>query len=176
MRYVLIPLTLPAFVLGYLYVLFFTAIFAAKDLKFDKEMWTLTATWRPWVTKFWKYSTTLSYGIIYQPGVSPRTIKHEHVHVRQVQDRCTLAFFLGLAALITGLATMSAPLCWFALGLWLTGPIYQVPNFLTAVLRGGHVYRDAEHERSAYAQTDLDLDGPDGKSWLDTHLSKERKW
>ncbi len=172
MRYLLIPLTLPAFLLGYLYVLFFTVTFAAHNWRFDREMWTLTAQWRPWVTKYWKYSTTLSYGIVFQPKVTPRTVKHENVHVRQVQDRCVLAFLLALFALITGLATSSQPLAFFGLGLWLAGPIYQVPNFLTAMLRGGHVYRDAEHERSAYAQTDDPKDIP----WLDSHLSRERTW
>ena len=174
MRYVLIPLSLPAFLLGYLYVLLFTAVYAAHQWEFDRESWTLTATWRPWITKFWKYSTTLSYGIIFQPGTNSQIKEHEAVHVRQVQDRNTLAFVLALAGFITGLATSSAPLCWFAFSIWLCGPIFQVPNFLTAVLRGGHVYRDAEHERSAYAQTDTHH--VKDKSWLDTHLSKDRTW
>ena len=33
---------------------------------------------------------------------------------------------------------------------WLCSPLYSAACWIGAVLRGGHIYRDAEHERSAY--------------------------
>jgi hypothetical protein len=43
----------------------------------------------------------------------------------------------------------------------------MVTNFVTAVLRFGWkgIYRDTEHERSAYGQTDFIRRGSEGKSW-----------
>jgi hypothetical protein len=77
----------------------------------------------------------------------------------------------------------------FGFFLWTSGGLWQLPNFLTAMLRYGHLlswptvgsfgdrlkafigslflqiaYRYSEHERSAYAQTDI---GADGLSWSD---------
>ena len=167
-RYVL---TWPSF-LGYLFPLVMVGVFAARELRFEDNA-VLAATWRPWVTKFWKYSTTLSRGMVFQPGASDRMLAHEQVHVRQVEDRLVLALLISI---IWAVADGNGLESWaLHLAVWSSGILWQVPNFLMALLRGGHVYRDAEHERSAYAQTDLIGRGED-RSWLDEHLSKPRSW
>lgn len=207
MRYVLIPLTLPMFIFGYLYVAFFTLLGATRQHRFDPKMWTWECIWAPWVVKqrtwlskwpfgrkstndegkptgnLWKYGTTFAYGIIYAPGAIPeddtteadtRHERHEDVHVRQGQDENVLGFLVGLAVAI-GMwvhADAATGFIWWG-AIWMSSVIWRLPNMLTAVLRGGHVYRDAEHERSAYAQTDYH---PGGKSWLEKHLEKDRSF
>lgn len=167
LRALLYVLTAPTFI-GWLFPILMMAIYAAKAPRMEPGL-VLTAEWRSWVLKFWKYSTTISRGIIYQPhhratpkNPRPRLMRHEHVHVRQAEDRTLLALVVALVV-----ATV-APFP-FAVGLWVSGIAWQLPNFLSAVLRGGHVYRDAEHERSAYAQTDeRDIAGAEQPvSWLD---------
>lgn len=132
----------------------------------------LTAEWRPWAARMWRYSTTLGRGIIYQPEHrarlgSPwtRIQHHEHLHVRQTEDLMLLGLILGTAvAVLTQDWTLGAVL-WWSSGMW------QVPNFLTAWMRGGHPYRDAEHEIAAYAATDEDAEG---WSWLKRHRARTR--
>ena len=167
MRWVLFAFTAPwSLTVGYGWVLLMKLIGAAEKLRWEKTL-VLTAQWRPWAAKRWKYSTTLGRGIVYHgewrslPGlVYSRIQSHEHVHVRQIEDLMMLSFLVGLAvALYTGQWGLGA-------ALWWSGGLWQVPDFITALLRGGNAYRDSEHERAAYGQTDL---GPDGKSWLDTH-------
>jgi hypothetical protein len=157
-RYVL---TWPLF-LGWLYPLLMLVCFAAKDPRLPGEG-VLAATWRPWVTKFWKYSTTLARGMVLQPNASDRILAHEFVHVRQAEDLVLLGLVLGLVAVWVD--------PWLGLGLWVAAPLFQLPAFMGALLRGGHVYRDAEHERSAYAQND-----GEEQSWLERHLSRPREW
>lgn len=175
MRITRLVLTWPSILVGWGYVLLFTAAFAAHSWSFDKENLVLSAVWRPWVAKFWKYSTTVSRGIIYHPvsAANARIREHEMVHVRQVEDRVLLALVLGIVA-ASLVAAQASPFFTF-LGFWVAGVAFQLPNFLGAVLRGGHVYRDSEHERSAYAQTDIHHTS-NGKSWLQDHLSRPRDW
>ncbi len=113
----------------------------------------------------WKYSTTLGRTIWWQPGkrdpgeeLDERIERHERIHVRQVEDLMVLSFIVGL---ICGIATGDWLLAFLT---WMSGGLWQLPNFLTAMLRYGFrsVYRDSEHERSAYAQTDK---WPNGESW-----------
>jgi len=136
----------------------------------------LIAQWRPWWGKIWKYSTTFGRSIIYHPNVVDEetgkiistTEAHEMIHVRQAEDRIVLAFFVGLVVfLVTGNWILG-------LALWASGGFWQLPNFLTALLRGGHVYRDAEHERSAYSQTSRSWNAKE--SWLEVHLQNPRDW
>lgn len=149
---------------GWGWVLLARVLGIATDLRWE-GLGVLTAVWRPWVTKLWTFSTTLGRGIIYvptrraQPGWPWTRIQHhEHVHVRQVED-------LMLLSLCVGTCVALASGSWLAgLAIWWSGGAWQLPNFVAALLRGGSPYRDAEHERSAYAQTD-DLAG--GGMWLD---------
>lgn len=139
--------------------------------QWDEELpFVLKAPWREWFAKRYKYSTTVSFGMGIQPGLlsDAALLKHERVHVRQGIDRCLLAFMVASIALAVD--------PWLALGIWGSAPAHQLPNFLGVLVRGdGHVYRDAQHERSAYAQTD-EWAVPPGKSWLDDHLSRPRVW
>ena len=90
---------------------------------------------------------------------------HEHVHVRQVEDRMLLSLGVGLVVAFT------TGDWWLGLALWASGGAWQIPNFVTAVLRYGlkGVYLGTEHELSAYAQTDARTGG---KSWLETHRER----
>lgn len=100
--------------------------------------------------------------------VDTRIEKHERVHTFQLQDMMVLSLVLGLI----DLAVTGDP--WYALAKWWAGGLFQLPNFLTSVLRHGakahrvddlrkswlkrlkeNAYRQSEHERSAYAQTDM---------------------
>jgi hypothetical protein len=191
-RYIL---TLPAF-MGWLFPVL-SLLGLAKEPHFLGDG-VLAAIWRPWVLKpravlqkikwpfgrmfdeqgiatydptlsvarnWWKYSVTLSRGMVLQPDVSTQLLQHEKIHVRQVEDRLLLALSLGVTASLAE----SDP--WWLL-LWVSGVTWQLPNFLGAVLRRGHIYRDTEHERSAYAQTDMHH--VKDKNWLDVHLSSDR--
>jgi len=161
---------LPAFVVGWLVVaLAMLTGLARFSPSLDAELpLVLTVPWRAWWAKRWGYSTTISFGMGIHPDSGARTRKHERVHVRQVIDRSLLATVLALATVWVD--------PWLALGLWVSAPLYQLPNFLGVLIRGdGHIYRDAEHERSAFAQTDEKNLGA-GVSWLDDHVSKPREW
>jgi hypothetical protein len=164
--WILVALDAPGVLLGWLWVGLMMAIGAAKAPKLEEQL-ILTAEWRPWVRKIWRYSTTLGRGIVYQPHhrTRPRIPAHERVHVRQGADDSVRALVIG--AILTA-ATLEPV---FML-LWPTGQLWRATNFLTAWLRGFDLYRGAEHERSAYGQTDL---GPDGSSWLERQLEAERQ-
>ncbi len=76
-------------------------------------------------------------------------------------------FLVGLTVLLivgpsTGDWGLAAGL---GVGLWVSGGLSSLVNSLTAAMRGGDPYLDAEHELSAYAQTDLW--GFGGESWLE---------
>lgn len=148
----------------------------------------LTAVWRPWVAKKWKYSNSIGYGMVFHPSadrgvedvVDTRIEKHERIHTFQVQDMMVLSLLLANICMLFGATPLQGLLMWWSGGLW------QLPNFLTAMLRHGpakkltddkrssfkrltdNAYRSSEHERSAYAQTDLvaQLGGHDA-SWQD---------
>jgi hypothetical protein len=165
-KWFLYALALPwTLLVGYMWVLLMFCTYAAHNLRME-EYGLLTAEWRPWAANIWRYSTTLGRGIIYWPGVRRakpemelgRTERHERVHVRQVEDLMFLSFAVGLvAALASGNWLLG-------FGIWTSGGAWQLPNFLAAVMRGGDIYRDTEHERSAYAQTDVLANGG---AWLD---------
>lgn len=134
----------------------------------------------------WKYGTTFGYAIVYHPDAlrgdttveaDTRQERHEDVHVRQGQDESVLGFLVGLSvAIAINVIVREVSGDWQAAnqygarawaGIWISSIFWRAPNFLTAWLRGGHPYRDAEHERSAYAQTDTFCEP--GKSWLEDH-------
>lgn len=165
-RSALLVLTAPLF-LGWLFPLAMLCVFAARGLRLDSDG-VLSAVWRPWAARLWPYSTTLSRGIVYQPDARSAdkahptsTEDHEQVHVRQAADRCLLA--LVVAVVVGGVSG-----CWWlALGLWLSGGLWQLPNMLAGALRYGAsmegFYYSTEHERSARAQTGRWCGG---KGWL----------
>jgi len=160
MPYILFAFTLPwSITVGWGWVGLMILIGAAHKPRWEPTL-MLTAQWRPWVENLWEYTTTLGRGIIYQAGArdDARIRAHEAVHVRQVEDMMLLSLFVGLAV---GYWSEDWPM---ALCIWWSGGLWQLPNFLTALLRRGDAYLDSEHERSAYAQTDLQAGG---KSWLE---------
>lgn len=155
-RYVL---TTPMF-FGWLFPLLTFVLYMSHELRvIDNKV--LSATWRPWAAKIWKYSTTLGRGMVLQPDAGDRILDHEMVHVRQFEDATLLALIVSL------LVTLVTWNLWWLL-LWASGPLWLSTAYLGAVMRGGRIYRDAEIERSAYAQTDTFLT-TDNTSWLDAH-------
>lgn len=119
--------------------------FAARAPRFE-SLGRLTAEWRPWAAKLWRFSTTIGFGKIFQPGArdSATIVQHEEIHSRQIEDLMLLSLVVG-----------SVAACWdwrLGLGVYLSGGVWQLPNFIAAWLRGERPYRDSEHERSAYAQ------------------------
>ncbi len=137
----------------------------------------------------YQYSTTILRLIVWNPGarddaeeLDDRVERHETVHLRQFEDAAVQGFVLGLA-----LATAQWTFGWYAEAwqpalvwelVWLAMPLMAFANWITAVMRFGVApkregrswfdrifdvaYRDSEHERSAYAQTDR---WPNGESW-----------
>lgn len=149
-RLLLFAITLPwSLTVGYGWVFLFCLIGAAHELRWEPTA-VLTAIWRPWAAKRWRYSTTLGRGIIYHadrraPRGEPWTTiqDHEHVHIRQVEDLMLLSLCVGSTVYAASGKWWLGLLCWWSGGAW------QIPGFATAFLRGGNPYRDAEHERHA---------------------------
>ena len=190
MAWIRFAFTAPWSLLGWLWAvlncfLFWTADY--RTLRWE-DAGIVTAEWRPWFAKFWKYSTTIGRAVIFYPGsrdtqdsLDERLEKHERIHVWQVEDNMFLSFLLGCYVTYhTGDWGLGAVI-------WLSGGFWQVTNFITALLRFGHnarypqegkkhkrffsfmrhlfvdiAYRDSEHERSAYSQTNL---FGNGQSW-----------
>lgn len=137
----------PTFVWGFLYVGLACATGCAEKMHIRGRVMP-TATWTPWFARWWKYSTTVCRGIIMHPGTAhPDTLwDHETVHVRQAEDLCAIGLALG---------TVSGELLPM-LVIWMLSPFGLILNYVMAGLRHGKlaVYREAEHEAAAYAQTD----------------------
>jgi hypothetical protein len=164
MPWILFVFTLPwTLTVGYGWVGLMLLIGAAERPRWE-EYGLLTAQWCEWVSRprgasgrpLWRWSTCIGRGIIYQ---APRrrvhqsqplrsTERHERVHVRQVEDLMLLSFIVGT---VVALSTSN-----FLLGaaLWWSGGLWQLPNFLTAIVRYGLKwgYRLSEHEKQAYAE------------------------
>lgn len=125
----------------------------AQDLRWDKHG-VLTAVWSDKVAKYWHYSTTIGHGIVFYPGAreDARVVRHEDVHVRQMEDNALLAFLLFLLLASYGHQGL-ALFVWWSHGTW------PLLCYVASALRYGwsreSVYRNAENERSAYAQTDV---------------------
>lgn len=135
-----------------------------KDLKFIQRG-ILCGVWK---NRNRRFSTCLGRGMMLTKSVMDegrilrhRVVKHEIVHLRQFEDFFVYGLFLSIIFL---LITKS----FWCLLLWPLTAALLLVNFLTATLRWGTkgIYRDTEHERSAYAQTDMwdDLDYGD-VSW-----------
>jgi len=109
----------------------------------------LMTVWR----KDFSYSTTLGRGIVFSNKLDERKAEriaaHERVHIRQFEDYCLYGLLTSAVVAIFGGG-------WLSLLLWPFGMFLLLMNFVSAILRFGvkGLYRDSEHERSAYAQTD----------------------
>lgn len=103
----------------------------------------------------WPYSTTLGHAIAYQerhraPKGQPMTLyqQHEHIHREQGEDMALRMFIVGL---VVFLVTGNLPL---GLVIWFLSYAWLATNFLAAILRGRHPYREASHEEHAYGSDD----------------------
>ena len=166
--WVLFVVALPAVVVGYVWMLLLCTFRVAEwsSLRFQGAG-VLTGRTRAKVAKKWGYSTTAGRGILYHPHaydetpeIDNRTERHEFVHIKQFEDDTFAAFFAGLLVAALGwwlldYTAMQGFATWTII--WCHGVARMLTNFVTAVLRYGWkgIYRDTEHERSAYAQTDL---------------------
>lgn len=162
MRWILFVVALPTALASWL-------VIALLGLGFARRYrWApgliLTACWRAWVPT--RFSVTLGRAVVYTPeayddtaAADNRVERHEAVHVRQAEDE-------NAKALLVAIAVYAVSRSWpLALAVWCSGGLWLFVHNLTAVVRYGisNGYRDAEHERSAYAQTDLPR--ALGKSW-----------
>ncbi len=147
--WVLAIFSLPTFV-GWIFPLLMCVIRLAsfKHLKLSKTG-VLMTVWR----KDFSYSTTLGRGIVFSNKLDERKAEriaaHERVHIRQFEDYCLYGLLASVVVAILGGG-------WLSLLLWPFGMFLLLMNFVSAILRFGvrGLYRDSEHERSAYAQTD----------------------
>lgn len=174
-QWVLWAFTFPWAITTYLLGLLSLVFFLTRRPRFEGAG-ILSLTWRDWIAKRNRYSTTFGRTLFWNPRhrepaetmieeLDERIERHERVHIRQVEDKMMLSFIVGLVVAIGHWAhgNAGAGSAWW-LGIWWSGGMWQLPNFLTAMLRYGWigVYRDSEHERSASGQTDR---WPDGSSW-----------
>ena len=123
----------------------------------------LVVQWREWWDKRWRYTTNLGFVVGGSPDDihNPATWFHEvGVHVKQYEDLAVRATILAAAIFYW--------VPWqVALVVWATGgPLWLLPNYLTALRFrkagkklgwgiGNTMYMMSEHERSAYAQTEV---------------------
>ncbi len=182
--------TAPWSLVGWLWCVCCCLLFLAdiRKLRFHGAG-VLTSEWRPWVRKVYPFSTTIGRAIIWLPGHKASSERHEQIHLDQIEDLMFLSLTIGIVVAISTGNVLLGFLLWASGGMW------QLPNFVMAMLRYGHhvswptegpffqklkkffrdlflgvAYRDSEHERSAYAQTDL---GSDGLSW-DSRREQQR--
>jgi len=162
-------ISLQSVILGHLYVGAALLFGFAREFAYEPGL-VPTAEWRDWMDKKCPYSMTIGRGIIYKQAVrddDPEIIdtpleRHERKHIWQQEDCC---FVADLIALLVFIMTGDVAA---ALAVWASGVLWLLMYFITAGLRFGDwshegLYRNAEHERSAYAQTDLPR--VLGKSW-----------
>ena len=192
MKWVLFAFTLPWTLLTWLLGALSLILFVAKKPRFEGAA-ILTLEFREWFARgrdgkgLWRYSTTLGRTIWWQPGsrdakveLDERIERHERIHVRQIEDLMMLSFMVGAGAAIPMWVagnTAGGFALWFCI--WFSGGLWQLPNFLTAMMRFGpkNGYRDSEHERSAYSRTDLIEQAHVGKSWCTIRQeAREADW
>ena len=101
--------------LGWAWVALCCVLFFAdfKSLRYESDGMLVTAEWRAWFAKFYRYSTTLGRGIVYYPGVrdasdslDERVERHERVHVWQKED---ISFRFLLVGLLVGACLTQRP-------------------------------------------------------------------
>lgn len=138
---------LPATIEGYFIVLV-TLIFGFSHKPHKRSHGVLVTVWRPWFAKRWKYSNNFGRGIVMHPEHvnNKRVWEHELVHLRQTEDQGAIAWCL-------------VAILWPWVGFWPAFVVFATSTFwsltgnLTAWIRTGDGYWEAEHERSAYFQT-----------------------
>lgn len=174
--YATLPAALPCWALGMLTVL----CGIARDPRWD-ENYVLSVVFRPWVQTFWKYSTALPRMVFYQDrdetaAADTRVERHEHIHVFQMENNMMVSMLIGKAFMFNGDLLLGG-------AIWVSGALWILMGYLTAGMRYGFKskivggrevggwYRDAEHERSAYAQTDLPFKL--GQSWAELRYEDE---
>lgn len=177
-RWVLFITSFQHVILGYLFV-GFTLLFRLSERFAYEPGLVPTVQWRPWVDRRYQYSLTIGRAICYKPAVrdDPKFIdtrmeRHERKHIWQAEDLCFMAFLLALpVTIVTG--------DWIlGLIIWSNAIVWLAVNFITAGLRERDftiegMYRNAEHERSSYAQTDLIWYL--GRSWEELRLEVRRR-
>lgn len=173
--WVLFAVSLAAVVVGWLWVALGVALFIVEPstIRFQGAG-VLVGRQREWYAKRVAYTTTVGRGIWmardyydFTAALDNRIECHEFVHIRQWEDAQAWGLVGGLIASSLGSAWLGLDVGQF-FGMWaiiyVLSVASMITNFATAVLRYGlkGIYRDTEHERSAYAQTDV---WPGGKSW-----------
>lgn len=158
-RWLLYVLCLPwTLTVSYPLIGLFCLLGMAESVRWD-NFGVLTAVWTEKVARKWEYSTTFGRAVVFYPGMrddvrglSTRVEKHEDVHVRQMEDNAALGFLLFILLATFGHWGLGL-FVWWSSGVWLA------VCYLTSGVRWGwspdSIYRNAEHERSAYAQTDV---------------------
>ena len=167
MRWILFVVTLPwLLTVGWLLPCIALLVGLAEKPKWEGTV--LTVKTRGWLADVWRFSTSIGGGIFYHPRVGrfdadqrwSRLQEHEHVHYRQSEDYLLTSFLTGLAVWAWTGDQVAAVALWWSGGLW------PLVSYVASWLRGNDIYRDAEIERSARAQTD---ESPEGVRWLDAH-------
>lgn len=155
--------SLPAVILSWLAFVVLCAGYVVHKPTFEPGF-ILSGQWRPWFGKIWRYSVGFGRVTIYKHYAISGSVKtvhkirsHEHVHIRQTEDDMMKAFLVGA---ITGLWVWNI---WVFLAIWSSGIVWLMVCYLTSMFRHGfkynRIYRQAEHERAAYIETELDEDG-----------------
>lgn len=169
MRWILLLVSLPTALVSWLAACLLMLVGLARAPRVEPLL-VLSVEWR---SATMRWSVTLGRAVVYAQGtrdedaeVDTRVERHEHVHVRQVEDYCAMALLVG-----TAVAVFASPLV--GLLVWVSGGLWVFVHNLTAAMRWGFAngYRDAEHERSAYAQTDK---LHNGRSWLEIRDEQQR--
>jgi hypothetical protein len=109
-----------------------------------------TVTWRPWVAKRWRFSTTVGHGFAFHPKAGGLTEYHEFVHIDTYEDLCILGAVLG--GLLCIVSWKAGLILWCS-----SGAPWLLPNFITGWIRFGDAYYGSSHERFAYAATKVEV-------------------
>jgi hypothetical protein len=175
MRWILHITSLPALIGSWLFFAILCAITAVKNPTLEPGL-ILSGYWAPWVSRFWRYSNAFGRVTIYQhklisgdPSSAKRVRTHEQTHIRQSDDDMLKAFLVGVVA---GLCAWNY---WLFIGIWCSGFVWLMVHYLASMFRYGanrmqRVYRQAEHERAAYAQSDLNVRGT---TWLERYYDED---
>jgi hypothetical protein len=133
-NWILFLCSLQSVLLGHLYVGAALLFRFAEKPAYEPGL-VLTAQWRPWMDRKWKYSTTIGRGIIYKPDrrdepdkINTTLERHERKHIWQQEDMCFLATLIGGSVAATG-EWIIGLIVWASAILWLA------VNFITAGLR-----------------------------------------